>query len=85
MGVKDLPLAGREAHASAFRHLGWTRDTKRRGRGTHILMFKAGVRAVLSIPPDKVVKRTIIAAMIKLAGVTVEQYLDAFHDGKRKR
>jgi hypothetical protein len=78
MGQSNLPLANGDAHASAFERLGWTRDRKRRGRGAHILLTKAGVRVTLSIPEHHEVKRTIIAKQIKLAGISEEAYLKAF-------
>jgi hypothetical protein len=68
-------------HVKAFQRLEWILDTKRRGRGKHFLLTKPGMRATLSIPDHHQVKRTIIAAQIKLAGVTEEQYLTAFRGG----
>ena len=79
MGLSDLPLANGEKHAACFERLGWTRDRKRRGRGSHILLTKSGVRATLSIPDHHEVKRTIIAKLISLAGITQEQYLEEFY------
>jgi hypothetical protein len=79
MGQSNLPLANGDAHACAFERLGWIRDLKRRGRGAHILLTKPGMRPTLSIPDQHEVKRTIIAKQIKLAEVTEEQYLKAFH------
>lgn len=78
MGLANLPLASGHAHAQAFVRLGWTLDPKRRGRGTHLLLTKSGMRATLSIPDHKEVKRTIIASLIKHADVSEEQYLRAF-------
>ena len=80
MGQSNLPLGSGEEHCRAFERLGWIRDHKRRGRGVHILLTKQGVRATLSIPDHHEVKRTIIAKMIKLAGVTEEKYVEAFCD-----
>lgn len=78
MGLTNLPLASGDAHARAFERLGWIRDPKRRGRGKHILLTKPGMRPTLSIPDHREVKRTIIAALIKVAGVTEAAYLEAF-------
>ena len=80
MGLSDLPLASGEKHAACFERLGWTRDWKRRGRGSHILLTKTGVRVTLSIPAHHEVKRTIIAKLIMLAWVTQEQYIKKFHE-----
>jgi hypothetical protein len=83
VGLSDLPLASGDQHARAFERCGWVRDTKRRGRGTHILLSRAGVRAVLSIPPKPEVSRALIAGQIKIAGLTQAEYLECFHKGKR--
>jgi hypothetical protein len=80
MGLRNLPLASGDKHAAAFKRLDWIRDPKRRGRDKHILLTKPGVRATLSIPDEREVKRTIIAALIKIAGETEESYLRAFNE-----
>jgi hypothetical protein len=82
MGQSNLPLASGQEHVKAFQRLGWIYDTKRRGRGKHLLLTKPGKRPTLSIPDHQQVKRTIIAALIKLAGVSEEEYIKAFY-GKR--
>jgi predicted RNA binding protein YcfA (HicA-like mRNA interferase family) len=79
MGLSDLPLASGDKHAACFERLGWTRDQKRRGRGSHILLTKTGVRATLSIPDHREVKRTIIAKLITLAGITQDDYIEHFN------
>lgn len=81
MGLANLPLASGKAHAQAFVRLGWTLDPKRRGRGTHLRLTKKGMRATLTVPDHKEVKRAIIASLIKLAIETEERYLRAF-DGE---
>ena len=78
MGQTNLPLASGDAHARAFERLGWILDARRRGRGKHFLLTKPGMRPTLSIPDQREVKRTIIAALIKLAVVSEEDYLKAF-------
>jgi predicted RNA binding protein YcfA (HicA-like mRNA interferase family) len=79
MGLSDLPLANAERHAACFERLGWTRDWKRRGRGSHILLTKKGMRATLSIPDHREVKRTVLAGLIRAAGTTQEKYIEEFH------
>jgi HicA toxin of bacterial toxin-antitoxin, len=78
MGLSDLPLASAEVHAACFERLGWTRDRKRRGRGVHILLTKEGVRATLSIPIQREVKRPLLAGLIRAAGITQEEYIAEF-------
>ena len=78
MGLANLPLASGHAHAAAFVRLGWVLDSKRRGRGSHFLLTKSGMRPTLSIPNQREVKRTIIASLIKTAGESEDRYLRAF-------
>jgi hypothetical protein len=80
MGQANLPLACGQDHVRAFQRLDWVLDSKRRGRGKHFLLTKPGMRATLSIPDHHQVKRTIIASLIKLAGVSEEDYLKAFRN-----
>lgn len=77
MGHKDLPLASGERHAKAFERCGWTRIA-RRGRGSHILLVKAGVQATLSIPNHPEVKRALLASQLALAGISIETYCAKF-------
>jgi predicted RNA binding protein YcfA (HicA-like mRNA interferase family) len=79
MGLSNLPLSSGEKHAATFERLGWTRDYKRRGRGVHILLTKPGMRATLSIPNEREVKRTIIASLIRAAAETETSYINAFY------
>jgi predicted RNA binding protein YcfA (HicA-like mRNA interferase family) len=80
MGQSNLPLASGKAHVRAFQRLEWVLDSKRRGRGKHFLLTKPGVRATLSIPDHEEVKRTIIASLIKIAGISEAEYLTAFYN-----
>jgi predicted RNA binding protein YcfA (HicA-like mRNA interferase family) len=50
----------------------------RRGRGTHFLLKKPGVRWTISIPAHKEVKRQLLSAQIRNAGLTDEQYVEYF-------
>jgi hypothetical protein len=75
VGLKDLPDASGDRHAKAFARLGWERQPKR-GKGSHIVLIKHG--RPLSIPNHRSVKRTVLATLIKRAGVSEADYLDAF-------
>ena len=75
MGLRDLPLANGQQHARAFERCGWVRV---RQSGSHMILTKPGHRAALSIPDHAQVKRTLIARLIKVAGLTEEEYLAAF-------
>lgn len=47
----------------------------RRGNGKHFLLKKTGHRATISIPDHREVKRALLAKQIKVAGMTIEEYL----------
>lgn len=79
MGNADLPVASAADHVKAFERAGWT-VLARRGRGTHYLLKKSGIRHLLSIPDHREVKRTLLAKQIQNAGLTIEQYLQHFSD-----
>jgi predicted RNA binding protein YcfA (HicA-like mRNA interferase family) len=80
MGQADLPLAPGDAHARAFERCGWSI----RQRRNHIILTKPGVRATLSIPDHREVKRALIAKLIKQAGMSEAEYLAAFHEQRRQ-
>ncbi|MBI3581376.1 MAG: type II toxin-antitoxin system HicA family toxin [Nitrospinae bacterium] len=64
-------ISGREA-VKAFRKAGW------RGIGqvgSHLVMVKEGVRANLSIPQHKELSLGTLRALIRSAGITVEQFI----------
>jgi HicA toxin of bacterial toxin-antitoxin, len=75
MGQKNLPLASGEDHARAFERCGW----KRRKTASHIILTREGYAATLSIPNHKQVKRGLVQAQIRTAGLTEAEYLAAFH------
>ncbi len=77
MGQANLPLASGSAHAHALQRCGWTLEP-RRGRGKHYLLTKAGLPVTLSIPDHPQVKRALLAAQLKRAGISEDQYLACF-------
>lgn len=78
MGQADLPLASGDEHVKAFTRLGWKLQPKR-GKGSHMVLTKAGMIPTLSIPAHREVKRALLAKQIKNAGVTEAEYLAAFN------
>ena len=66
-------LTGREV-VRIFESLGWTVD---RQRASHIIMTKPGEMATLSIPDHKEVARGTLRALIRSAGLTVQQFVNA--------
>ncbi len=76
MGLRDLPLASGAQHVKAFEQFGWV--CTRRSKKNHFILQKEGVDATLSIPDHKQVKRALLAKQIAIAGLTEEEYLEAF-------
>jgi predicted RNA binding protein YcfA (HicA-like mRNA interferase family) len=75
-GLRDLPEAKGDRHVRTFARFGWNHC---RSNGSHKILEKPGVEAILSIPcGGKNVKRTLLYSQIKLAGLTVKEYVDAF-------
>jgi len=75
-GIRDLPEAKGERHVKAFCRCGW-KET--RSKGSHRILEKDGEEAILSIPcGGKNVKRTLLHSQIKLAGLTIAEYVAAF-------
>ena len=64
-------ISGKEA-AKAFEKAGW----QRMGQvGSHLVMSKSGVRTNLSIPQHQELSVGTLRALIKAAGLTVDEFL----------
>lgn len=75
--LRDLPQAKGERHVRAFKRFGW--EETRVTRGSHRILEKDGCEATLSIPcGGKDVKRKLLDGQLKLAGISREDYIDAF-------
>ena len=64
-------VSGKEA-ARAFEKAGWQTVGQ---VGSHLVMIKPGVRANLSIPQHKELSIGTLRALIRHAGMTVEEFL----------
>ena len=64
-------ISGKQA-VKAFQRHGWT---IRLQVGSHLTMTKAGQRAKLSIPQHKELSVGTLRSLIRLAGLTVEEFL----------
>lgn len=72
--MPDLPVvSGREA-LRAFERLGWS---FRRQAGSHMILTKPGSIASLSIPDHRELAPGTLRKLIRLAGVTVEEFCEA--------
>ena len=69
--MPQIPLmSGREVVRVFERH-GWQIA---RQRGSHIILVKEGARATLSVPDHKEVARGTLRALIRAAGLTIEEF-----------
>jgi predicted RNA binding protein YcfA (HicA-like mRNA interferase family) len=65
-------ISGREA-VRAFERAGWQVVGQ---VGSHVVMIKPGLRVNLSIPQHKELSVGTLRALIRNAGLTVEEFLD---------
>ena len=71
--MAKLPvISGREA-VQVFVTLGWA---VARQRGSHIVLVKEGESASLSVPDHEEVAKGTLRSLIRLAGITVDEFLD---------
>lgn len=66
-------LSGRQA-VKVFENLGWE---VARQKSSHIIMVKEGHIATLSVPDHKEVAKGTLRKLIKLAGVDVDEFVQA--------
>jgi predicted RNA binding protein YcfA (HicA-like mRNA interferase family) len=72
--VIALPvLSGRQV-VSVFLRLGWE---VARQRSSHIILVKAGHPATLSVPDHREVGRGTLRTLIRRAGLSVEEFVQA--------
>jgi predicted RNA binding protein YcfA (HicA-like mRNA interferase family) len=69
-----LPSWSGRKVVQTFVRLGWRIS---RQRGSHIILIKAGQIASLCVPDHPTVKRGTLRALIRSAGLTVEEFLAA--------
>ncbi len=65
-------ISGKEA-ARAFQRAGWNRIGQ---VGSHLVLVKPGVRVNLSVPQHKELSVGTLRALIRNAGLTVDEFLD---------
>jgi predicted RNA binding protein YcfA (HicA-like mRNA interferase family) len=65
-------VSGKEA-VRAFEKIGWQIVGQ---VGSHLVMIKPGIRANLSIPQHKELSVGTLRALIRNAGMTVEEFVD---------
>jgi len=65
-------ISGKEA-ARAFRKAGWTPIGQ---VGSHLVMVRPGTRVNLSVPQHKELSVGTLRALIRCAGMTVDEFLE---------
>lgn len=71
MGAR-LPVVSGRVAARAFERAGWVFD---RQRASHMIYVKPGVQVNLSIPDHHVLGPGLLRALIRKAGLTVEEFV----------
>jgi len=70
----SLPsVSGKEA-VRAFERLGWS---VARQSGSHIIMVRNGILVILSVPNHKSIAPGTLRGLIRAAGVSVDNFIDA--------
>jgi predicted RNA binding protein YcfA (HicA-like mRNA interferase family) len=69
--LPELPVVSGQEARRAFERLGWT---FRRQAGSHMILTKPGSIASLSIPDHRELAPGTLRKLIRLAGVSVEQF-----------
>ena len=66
-----LPVCSGAEAVAAFQRGGWQRD---RQRGSHLTLIKAGLPVVLTVPLHRELGPGLLRALIRKAGLTVEEF-----------
>ena len=72
--MSTLPVLSGRKIVRTFERLGWELA---RQKGSHIILVKGGHPATLSIPDHREVARGTLRSLIRRAGVTPEEFVDA--------
>lgn len=72
-----LPAISGKKAVDAFEEAGW--QVARR-EGSHIILTKAGVLAILSVPDHQEVRRGTLRSLIRKAGLSVEEFITLLRD-----
>ncbi len=70
--MASLPVVSGEAAIRVFERAGWMRA---RQKGIHVSMVKLGVNVNLSVPLHKELDKGTLRKLIRLAGLSVEEFV----------
>lgn len=71
--MPPLPVVSGSAAVRAFERDGWRRE---RQTGSHIILAKPGFAVNLSVPDHRTLKRGTLRALIRRAGLTVDEFVE---------
>jgi predicted RNA binding protein YcfA (HicA-like mRNA interferase family) len=72
--LAELPVVSGRAARQAFERLGWV---FRRQTGSHMILTKPGSIVSLSIPDHRELAPGTLRKLIRLSGLTVDEFLQA--------
>ncbi len=72
--MPEVPLLSGHEIVRHFEQFGWR---VARQRGSHIIMVKEGQLVTLSVPAHKEVARGTLRSLIRLAGLTVAEFVES--------
>ncbi len=70
--MASLPVVSGEAAIRVFERAGWMRA---RQKGSHVSMVKSGINVNLSVPLHKELDKGTLRKLIRLAGLSVEEFV----------
>ena len=68
--MAKLPVVSGAAVVRALERAGWKQD---RQRGSHVVLLKSGRNVSLSVPQHREIAPGTLRAIVRLAGLTVEE------------
>ena len=69
--MSALPVVSGQRAVRVFEAAGWVKD---RQRGSHVILIKPGRTASLSVPQHRELAPGTLRALIRAAGMTVEEF-----------
>ncbi len=70
--MAELPVCSGQEAIRAFQQAGWAVD---RQRGSHVSLTKPGNPVVLTVPLHREIDRGLLRALIRRAGITVDEFI----------
>lgn len=72
--MPPLPILSGDDVVRVFKHFGWSVS---RQKGSHMILTKPGHPATLSVPKHTEVARGTLRALIRSAGLSIDEFMEA--------